>query len=242
MAGRLVRQRPHRRQQSRRNPRPGDEIIRNVPPAVSRGRPRSRACRSSHRRAFCSARRALPAPPPRFMRAAEKGTRGHTPWPAGNRFAPPFSSPAAASAGWRRPMRWRGKGFPVRVLEQAPEFREVGAGIQLGPNIFRALEKIGLKDAVLADAHRPPAHGNARRAHRRAASPASRSATSFAQAFRPALRGDPPRRHPRRVPQGLPEQQPDHAGDQPHASTATRSTATTSPSRSTTASASTAAR
>jgi len=49
------------------------------------------------------------------------------------------------------------KGFPVRVLEQSPEFREVGAGIQLGPNIFRVLEKIGLKDEVLADAHRPPA-------------------------------------------------------------------------------------
>jgi 2-polyprenyl-6-methoxyphenol hydroxylase-like FAD-dependent oxidoreductase len=49
------------------------------------------------------------------------------------------------------------QGFPVRVFEQAPEFREVGAGIQLGPNIFRVLEKVGLKDAVLADAHRPPA-------------------------------------------------------------------------------------
>ena len=36
------------------------------------------------------------------------------------------------------------KGFPVRVLEQAPEFRELGAGIQLGPNIFRALNRIGL--------------------------------------------------------------------------------------------------
>src|SRR5215475_6894971 len=48
-------------------------------------------------------------------------------------------------------------GIPVRVLEQAPEFREIGAGIQLGPNIFRALDKIGLKDAVLADAHRPSA-------------------------------------------------------------------------------------
>jgi 3-hydroxybenzoate 6-monooxygenase len=45
----------------------------------------------------------------------------------------------------------------VRVLEQAPEFREIGAGIQLGPNVFRALEKLGLKEAVLADAHRPPA-------------------------------------------------------------------------------------
>ena len=30
------------------------------------------------------------------------------------------------------------KGFAVRVLEQAPEFKELGAGIQLGPNIFRA--------------------------------------------------------------------------------------------------------
>src|ERR1700736_4009496 len=49
------------------------------------------------------------------------------------------------------------KGFAVRVLEQAPEFHEIGAGIQLGPNIFRALEKLGLKEAVLADAHRPPA-------------------------------------------------------------------------------------
>lgn len=47
------------------------------------------------------------------------------------------------------------KGFPVRVLEQAPEFKELGAGIQLGPNIFRALEKIGLKEAVLADAWVP---------------------------------------------------------------------------------------
>ncbi len=47
------------------------------------------------------------------------------------------------------------QGVPIRVLEQSPEFREVGAGIQLGPNIFRALEKIGLKDAVLADAHTP---------------------------------------------------------------------------------------
>jgi 2-polyprenyl-6-methoxyphenol hydroxylase-like FAD-dependent oxidoreductase len=47
------------------------------------------------------------------------------------------------------------QGFPVRVLEQSPEFREVGAGIQLGPNIFRALERIALKDAVLADAHIP---------------------------------------------------------------------------------------
>lgn len=49
------------------------------------------------------------------------------------------------------------KGFPVRLFEQSKEFAEVGAGIQLGPNIFRVLEKVGLKAAVLADAHIPPA-------------------------------------------------------------------------------------
>src|SRR5262245_55640935 len=49
------------------------------------------------------------------------------------------------------------KGFAVRLLEQAQEFGEIGAGIQLGPNIFRALDKLGLKDRVLADAHVPPA-------------------------------------------------------------------------------------
>src|SRR5882762_9276387 len=49
------------------------------------------------------------------------------------------------------------KGFPVHVLEQAPEFKELGAGIQLGPNIFRAADKLGLKQALLADVWRPSA-------------------------------------------------------------------------------------
>jgi salicylate hydroxylase len=49
------------------------------------------------------------------------------------------------------------QGFPVRVLEQASDFREVGAGIQLGPNIIRAFDRLGIKDAVLADAWRPGA-------------------------------------------------------------------------------------
>src|SRR5260370_33280172 len=49
------------------------------------------------------------------------------------------------------------KGLRVRVLEQAPEFKELGAGIQLGPNIFRAVDKIGLKQALLADVWRPGA-------------------------------------------------------------------------------------
>ncbi len=49
------------------------------------------------------------------------------------------------------------KGLPVRVLEQAAEFKELGAGIQLGPNIFRAVDALGLKHELLADVWRPGA-------------------------------------------------------------------------------------
>lgn len=40
------------------------------------------------------------------------------------------------------------RGFPSRVLEQAPEFKEVGAGIQLGPNSWRALRALGVEADV----------------------------------------------------------------------------------------------
>jgi salicylate hydroxylase len=40
------------------------------------------------------------------------------------------------------------KGIPSVVLEQAAEFAEIGAGIQVGPNGFRMLEKLGVRDAV----------------------------------------------------------------------------------------------
>lgn len=48
-------------------------------------------------------------------------------------------------------------GLPVHVLEQTGEFREIGAGIQLGPNVLRALDRLGLKQAVLAHVWRPGA-------------------------------------------------------------------------------------
>ena len=35
-------------------------------------------------------------------------------------------------------------GIPTLVIEQADEFREVGAGIQVGPNGFRALDRLGV--------------------------------------------------------------------------------------------------
>ena len=36
------------------------------------------------------------------------------------------------------------QGFKVKVLEQAPEIGEIGAGIQLGPNAFHAFDALGV--------------------------------------------------------------------------------------------------
>lgn len=74
-----------------------------------------------------------------------------------NGAAPPFLISGGGIGGLATAYALARQGFPVRLFEQSSEFREVGAGIQLGPNIFRALEKIGLKEAILADAHIPPA-------------------------------------------------------------------------------------
>ncbi len=40
------------------------------------------------------------------------------------------------------------KGCRVRLIEQAADFKEIGAGIQLGPNVFRMFAELGLTDAV----------------------------------------------------------------------------------------------
>jgi 2-polyprenyl-6-methoxyphenol hydroxylase-like FAD-dependent oxidoreductase len=48
------------------------------------------------------------------------------------------------------------RGLPVHVLEQAPEFGEIGAGIQLAPNALRALDQLGVLDGVYANAVYPP--------------------------------------------------------------------------------------
>ncbi|MFT8242567.1 FAD-dependent monooxygenase [Roseomonas sp. BN140053] len=44
------------------------------------------------------------------------------------------------------------KGRKVHVIEQAPEFSEIGAGLQLAPNALRALERLQVLDEVRADA------------------------------------------------------------------------------------------
>ena len=40
------------------------------------------------------------------------------------------------------------KGFPVQVLERAADFHEIGAGIQLGPNVFRMFEILGVSEQM----------------------------------------------------------------------------------------------
>jgi len=40
------------------------------------------------------------------------------------------------------------KGRAVHVLEAAPEFGEIGAGIQLGPNVFKMFDYLGLTEAI----------------------------------------------------------------------------------------------
>jgi 2-polyprenyl-6-methoxyphenol hydroxylase-like FAD-dependent oxidoreductase len=46
-------------------------------------------------------------------------------------------------------------GHVVRLVEQAPQFSEIGAGLQIGPNATRALDKLGLLDALNAVAVHP---------------------------------------------------------------------------------------
>lgn len=46
-------------------------------------------------------------------------------------------------------------GIPVRVLEQAAELREVGAAVSLAPNATRALDSLGVGEALRAASNRP---------------------------------------------------------------------------------------
>jgi salicylate hydroxylase len=50
-------------------------------------------------------------------------------------------------------------GHRVTVLEQSAAFGEIGAGIQLGPNIFKMFEYLGLTEAVSQVAFFPPGLG-----------------------------------------------------------------------------------
>jgi salicylate hydroxylase len=57
-------------------------------------------------------------------------------------------------------------GVPVTLLEQSPQIGEIGAGLQLGPNAFAALDALGWRDRRRADCshtHQIPREINRRR-------------------------------------------------------------------------------
>lgn len=47
------------------------------------------------------------------------------------------------------------QGYPVQLFEQAQEIKEIGAGIQIGPNAFHVFERLGLVEKVTAKASMP---------------------------------------------------------------------------------------
>ena len=49
------------------------------------------------------------------------------------------------------------QGRAVRLLEQSRDFEEIGAGIQLGPNVYKMFQKLGLTDVIDTAAVRPEA-------------------------------------------------------------------------------------
>ncbi|MFC4930316.1 FAD-dependent monooxygenase [Massilia sp. GCM10023247] len=46
-------------------------------------------------------------------------------------------------------------GFNVRLYEQAPQFSRLGAGIHLGPNVMKVMQKIGIADALNSTGSHP---------------------------------------------------------------------------------------
>lgn len=63
----------------------------------------------------------------------------------------------AGVAGLVAAVAFARRGFSVRVYEKSPRLEEVGAGIQLSPNATRALDELGLLDAMLPAASHPSA-------------------------------------------------------------------------------------
>ena len=58
--------------------------------------------------------------------------------------SPPFLVVGGGIGGFGCALALARRGFSSIVLEQAPEFGEIGAGLQLGPNVFRMFDKLGI--------------------------------------------------------------------------------------------------
>src|ERR1700689_3118792 len=52
--------------------------------------------------------------------------------------------------GLTAPLALSRRGIPSQIIEQTAEFKEIGAGIQLGPNVFWMFEALGLIEPISA--------------------------------------------------------------------------------------------
>jgi salicylate hydroxylase len=69
----------------------------------------------------------------------------------------PFLVAGGGIAGLAAALALVRRGFSCHVLEREDEFGEVGAGIQIGPNVFRMFKVLGLTEAINATAVFPDA-------------------------------------------------------------------------------------
>jgi 2-polyprenyl-6-methoxyphenol hydroxylase-like FAD-dependent oxidoreductase len=60
----------------------------------------------------------------------------------------PFLIAGGGIGGLAAALALAAKGYRAHVLEQAPEFKEIGAGLQLGPNSWRCLRALGAEAAA----------------------------------------------------------------------------------------------
>src|SRR5688500_13401798 len=65
-----------------------------------------------------------------------------------SRKSPHILIAGAGIAGLTAALALLKRGFDVDVYEQAPELREIGAGLQIGPNGSRVLIELGLEDRL----------------------------------------------------------------------------------------------
>jgi 3-hydroxybenzoate 6-monooxygenase len=70
---------------------------------------------------------------------------------------PPIQIVGAGIGGLSTAVALARKGFAVEIHERAGQISEVGAGIQLGPNAFRAFEQLGIQHAIEKIAFQPDA-------------------------------------------------------------------------------------
>jgi salicylate hydroxylase len=71
--------------------------------------------------------------------------------------APPILIAGGGMGGLGAALALARAGHAVRLFERAPAFREAGAGIQLGPNVFAMFERLGVRQAMAAQAAFPSA-------------------------------------------------------------------------------------